>query len=399
MSVRKLAASLLTALAMLGGVNGVDAGDPTAHLPPADPFAFDPDFRWFEPVYDVDLMDMKAKHRAPTGWFATYDRLNLYGSRPETDNSQGSETKLDAGWGHRYEIGYMDQKNSGWTFNWTENNVAQAFFVRREAANRYNGGQVVGGGGGAGATDQFFGFSTPPGEANVLGSDYRFFDVGNTENVFKFDSYEFNKTWQLEPYHYGGILEPLIGVRWMRLEDHNIGTRLNSFNNLEGTNGQVGTILGTFDQLLTSQSLTDNEMFAGQVGFRYFKYRDRFTFSTGLKVFLGGNYQNAKTNQEEVFIVYPDGTTLSIGDPPTVIQADATNPSYERNEEYIVGFDIQGELGYQLTKMIKVRAGFQVIDIGTGVWRGGNSVGTVLGGDRDQDLVMVGATFGLTLNH
>ena len=138
MSVRKLTAGVFAILAMLGSITGADAQDPSTKLPPADPFAFDPDFRWFEPVYDMDLADMKAKHRAPTGYFGTYDRLRLYASRPETDNPQASETKIDSGYGHRYEVGYMTQKNSGFTFTYTEMGVAEADTVRFEAANRVN---------------------------------------------------------------------------------------------------------------------------------------------------------------------------------------------------------------------------------------------------------------------
>ena len=106
MSVRKLTASLLTTLVItLGGVAPIAAQDRTPIL--ADPFAFDPDFRWFEPVNDLDLADLKPQKRAHSGWFATYDRLALYGSRPETDDPNASEVKLDRGWGHRYQIGYM----------------------------------------------------------------------------------------------------------------------------------------------------------------------------------------------------------------------------------------------------------------------------------------------------
>ena len=398
MSVRKLTAGLLTVLAMLGGVARASAQEHFNNLPPADPFAFDPDFRWFEPVYDLDLADMKAKHRAPSGWFATYDRLHLYGSRPETDNPQDAETKLDSGWGHRYELGYMTPKDQGWTFTWTNNSVSAGFFVRREQANRYDGGDVINGSGDSGASDQFFGFPTPPGEGNNLGTSYRWFDVGDTENVMDFNSYELNKTWRLEPYHYGGILEPLVGVRWMRLNDTNRAIRLNSFANVTSPGTLIGDSPFSGDQLLTSQSITDNEMLGGQIGFRYFKYRDRFTFSTDFRVFSGANWQSSKTNTEELVVLY-DGPPVTVGDPPLSIQRTATLPSYERNEEAFVGFDIRGELGYQMTKMLSVRAGFQVIDIGTGVWRGGSAANNLFGGDQDQDLVMVGGTFGLTLNH
>ena len=80
MSVRKLASGVLAALALLGGAVIADAKDP---INVVDPFEFDPDFRWFEPVYDLDLLDMKPEKRAHTGWFATYDRLNLYAGRPD----------------------------------------------------------------------------------------------------------------------------------------------------------------------------------------------------------------------------------------------------------------------------------------------------------------------------
>lgn len=392
MSVRKLTASLLTALAMLGGVASVGAQE---HFPAADPFAFDPDFNWFEPVYDMDLADMKPSKRAPTGWFATYDRLNLYGSRPETDEFQTAETKLDSGYGHRYEIGYMiPGADTGWTFNWTNNDIWASSIVRREALNRYNGSQVIGG---EGENDAFgaFGFDTPPGVRNNEGFSYRFYDVTDTENIARYDSYELNKTWRLEPYHYGGILEPSVGVRWMRVEDRN------AFQTFEQGAVIEDTIIGPVplpfagEQLTTNSAITDNEMFGGQLGFRYTKTQNRFTFSGNFQAFFGGNWQNSKSQISQLTVLYDD---VAIGDPPIFIDREATTPVYSRNEEFFVGFDVRGEVGYQLTKMIQVRAGFQVIDIGRGVWRGGD--GTVLpGGDNDQDLLMVGGTFGLSLNH
>jgi hypothetical protein len=49
--------------------------------------------------------------------------------------------------------------------------------------------------------------------------------------------------------------------------------------------------------------------------------------------------------------------------------------------------------------MISVRGGFQLIDVARGLWRGGDlDNGILRGGDNDQDLQMLGATFGVTLN-
>ncbi|KAA1259445.1 hypothetical protein LF1_19770 [Rubripirellula obstinata] len=386
MSVRKLTAGVLTILAMLGSIAGVSAQEHFNNLPPADPFAFDPDFRWFEPVYNMDLADMKAKHRAPTGWFGTYDRLSLYGSRPETNDSQSAETKLDNGWGHRYEVGYMTPEKSGWTFNWTEMGVSEGNYIRHEAANRVNENAIV-----SNVQQDSFPFET-----NVPGTNYRFFDVGDSTNIFNYDSYELNRTWRMEPYHYGGILEPMIGVRWMRIDDISLSTRLNTDGDLTGA-GVIGDLPG-FDQLLSDQSITENEMFGGQIGFRYFKYRDRFTYSADFRVFSGGNWQCSTSFSDELLIDY-GGTPVGEGDDVVGVQRDRTATTYERNEDIFVGFDVRGELGYQLTKMVSIRAGFQIIDIGTGLWRGGSQQGRITGGDMDQDLFMVGGTFGLSLNH
>ena len=93
------------------------------------------------------------------------------------------------------------------------------------------------------------------------------------------------------------------------------------------------------------------------------------------------------------------GHGVGEGDDVTDVQEAATALISEDNQETFVGFDVRGELGYNITKMITLRAGFQIIDVGTGVWRGGLPIGNVPGGDQDQDLFMVGGTFGLTLNH
>lgn len=405
MSVRKLTASLLTALAMLGGAALVSAQD---KFPVADPFAFDPDFNWFEPVYDMDLADMKPSKRAPTGWFATYDRLNLYGSRPELNEPQipggagttNADFKLDSGWGHRYEVGYMlPGEDNGWTFNWTKNDVSEHFAVRRERLNLFNDGQLPGGGTGDSAIGAF-GFQARDGVRNNEGFSFRFVDIGRTQNVINYDSYELNKTWRMEPYHYGGILEPLVGLRWMRLHD------LNSRDNFAlVAPDAVGDPQGTIGEELTKVSaFTENEMFGGQVGFRYMKTRDRFTFTSDFKVFFGGNWQSSAVDRSVETIFYNNPTT--VGDDPVFIRFDDDReaPVFARNEEFFVGFDLRGEVGYQLTKLLQVRVGAQMINIGRGVWRGGPGGAGIVGGeipsgDNDQDYLQVGGTFGLALNH
>jgi hypothetical protein len=385
MSVRKLTASLLTALAMLGGVASVQG---QVHAPPADPFAFDPDFRWFEPVTDMDLADMKPKKRAHTGWFATYDRLALYSTRPETDEPGSLDTLMDRGWGHRYEIGYMlPGEDKGWMFNWTEYHVGAFFTVRQERLNRFidpDGGDLT--------FAPPFGVPVRQNEGNNLGYNFRFYDVQDSDNMIAYDSYELNKTWRMEPYHYGGILEPMVGINWMRIRDVNF---FQDYTSSAENPPLVGPNFTDAELLTTAVATTENEMFGGQLGFRYFKFRDRFIFSSNFRAFFGGNWQNTKSQIASILTSY-DGD----GQGDNVIRQfdSASEPVYSRNEEFYVGFDVRGEIGYQLTKLLSIRCGFQFIDIGRGLWRGGDG-NVVPGGERDQDLQMFGATVGLNLNH
>ncbi len=89
------------------------------------------------------------------------------------------------------------------------------------------------------------------------------------------------------------------------------------------TTGQPLTYLpligpfGSAEQLTSVGAWTDNEMFGGQLGFRYFKFRDRFTFSSDFKAFFGGNWQ-CSTSQTSVYTAIYDlnANAVTIGDPP-----------------------------------------------------------------------------------
>src|SRR5688572_18250570 len=58
--------------------------DPDLTHPFIEPLTFDPDFQFFAPA-EVDRIgsDMEA----PLGWFATYDRLHIYVTRPQDEAS------------------------------------------------------------------------------------------------------------------------------------------------------------------------------------------------------------------------------------------------------------------------------------------------------------------------
>ncbi len=393
MSVRKLASGVLAALALLGGTISADAKDPIRVV---DPFEFDPDFRWFEPVYDLDLLDMKPEKRAHTGWFATYDRLNLYAGRPDVFKPDTGENRLDGGWGNRYELGFMlPGEKHGWMFNWTKMNVFAADTFQQERVNRFIPPADDGAAADYPPLTQPFGFPVRLSEANNLGSNFRFYNVGETQNVFKYQSYELNKTWRMTPYHYGGIIEPLVGLRYMKLRD------INAFNNYTSSIYPPPPPEPVPDpieeQLITQKDITLNDMFGGQIGFRYFKPHDRFVLSTDFRAFFGGNWQSSKFQTISEYTQYDD-----VGvDAEVINMATEQSPAiFTENSEFYFGYDVRAELSYQVTKMFSVRAGMQAIQIGRGVWRGGQGrPGTLAGGDKDQGLFMFGATFGMNFNH
>ncbi|MEO1616505.1 MAG: hypothetical protein AAFV88_11685, partial [Planctomycetota bacterium] len=171
------------------------------------------------------------------------------------------------------------------------------------------------------------------------------------------------------------------------------------FSTSDDVDGTPFLDAGAAEQLIIDTTETTNEAFTGQLGFRYFKFVNRFTFSTDFRVFSGINFQDSfGTTYTETTIYGPT--------PPIAEDADVTNfivnetgRIYTRNDEFFLGFDVRGELSYQLTKMLSVRAGFQLIDIERGLWRGGNNIGQLTGGRNDQDFLMVGGTFGATLNY
>lgn len=397
MSVRKLAAGLFTTLLTLGTVSTALGQGREPFL--ADPFAFDPQFRWFEPVYDIDLEELKPEKRAAEGWFATYDRLNLYGSRPETvdQNFEGGELQLDQGWGHRYELGFIrPHKDTGLTFTYTENNVNELFRVTNESANRFVDPDDAGGS----TTTNTRGQTTPAAEGNNLNFQNRFVDEERTINQLDYESYEFNKTWRLTPYHYGGILEPMVGFRYANLHDTNLIDDFNRAIDLTDTLNptNVGS-LGLQDSLLRREADTENQVYLGQAGFRYFKQQGRFNFVADFRGFLGGANQVSSTRQTTFTQAFGGDATVAVGTPGVLTQTDSTQPIIRRDESFVAGFDLRGTVGYQLTRMIQVRAGFQLVDFATGIWRGGAGDDALLNGDRDQDFVLFGGTFGISLNH
>lgn len=392
MSVRKLTFGLLAAAALLAGQQVVVAQE---HLPVADPFHFDPDFRWFEPVYEADLLDMKPSKRASTGWYGSYDRMVLLFSRPDTDillepNGSDYSDGFDRGWGNRLELGYMLEKNSGWSATWhniSGPNSYETLLVER--LNRLNEEDLAGpdtgddggdGGGDGGGNFNQFGQLLPSADRNLHYFNERLYELADSVNVLSAHSFEINKTWRMEPYHYGGILEPLVGLRYFGVTDRWQRERYSRGVDIDDN---------PIETLSHSGASAKNNMFGGQLGARYFKYYNRVTYSAEFRAMGLHNFQNHRTVSEQIVTTY-DG----IGIGSEVISEVLTRNTliHQDNSEFVVGYDIRGEVSYQLARHFQLRGGLQLIDLARGVWRGERF------DSNDQRLFMVGATFGFAIN-
>lgn len=353
-------------------------------LPPHDPLMLDADYQWFEPITAADLADLKPKKRANTGWYGGVDRLNLWATRPE---NEPSSWLLDRGTGYRLDLGYMLDNDHGWAMSYLDFSVNASEGFDRERLNRYNLGALEGEPEVVGPP---FGELVPVSDDNNFGFNNRFVPIRNSENIADFRSLELNKTWRLEPYHYGGMLEPLVGMRYMRFID--TYQRMNYSTGLLPNPTDVEDFLAA-ETVGTEMSQATNDLIGGQIGFRYFKFVDRFRYSAELRVFALGSYQ---TNRQHSFteITLYEGDTVEPGDEIAHFQEVSTRPVYGKNNDFAWGFDIRSELSYTLSRMIELRSGIQVIDIEQGIWRGRLSDNT----SRNQRALMAGLTFGVTLN-
>ncbi len=197
--------------------------------PFSEPMAFDPDWQFFAPVQLQDLTDLTARQRANHGFFLTFDRMQVGLTRSNTESGSHS---IDFTYGNRYDFGWMKNNESGWTFSAQDIGGPNLYNQYEQARlNDFNAADTITG------TPSRSGF-LPSGQGNDPTSLQRTYLIQDSINVASFRSFEANKTWRFEPYRYGGIIEPLIGLRYMSFTDqaHN-----DTYNFFEGTYGQAGT--------------------------------------------------------------------------------------------------------------------------------------------------------------
>jgi len=371
-----------------------------SHLPIADPLEFNPDHRYFEPIYDVDLAGMKPEQRANTGWFGAYDRMYLWVSNPEgrEDYTEGAY-----GWGNRYDIGYMLEEDNGWASTIYHmggpNDYDKLTITRLDLSNPQDPRVIdprfplipISNGDGDDDDDALGVFIVPPEFGNNPNLGYRGVVIKNSVNVFGMSGFELNKTFRLDPYMHGGILEPFFGFRYVQLKDTFLRMNYNTFG-LDVDND--GTADFNVEQINRFRANTKNDMFGGQVGGRYTYYRQRWVLSAEFRAFALQNFQHHSERDRTKYSIYDTDNTF-LGDDWTLFGLNGpVSPlvDYDHNGEFVWGGDLRAEAAYTLTKYVDLRVGFQYMQYAQGVWRG------TFQDPNDQSVVLAGVTFGIAVN-
>ena len=372
---------VLAAFAVVGQAGFSNEG----YHPFSETMSFDPDWQFFAPVQLQDLQDLTARQRANTGFFVTYDRLNIGLNRSDTE---AASNKIDYTWGNRFDFGWMNNKESGWMFS--AMNVSGPNVYNQFEQQRLN---------------QFITVATnvaiqPESFRNDFANERKYI-IQDSVNVGSFASFEANKVWRMEPYRYGGILEPMVGLRYAFFGD-------GAANDVYATGVIPAVPAGgippppplqagqSFETLLRDRVQTDNNMLLGQAGFRYTKFINRWTLSNDMKFFGGHVYQTQSSSQTT--------TTSSYATPPAVGVVALTDNlhtatfSGRRGEASTIGFDLRVEGAYKASKYLDLRGGFALLYFARGIWRGSTNTEQGNQFSDNQNLVMPAFTFGVALN-
>ena len=371
---RSIRMFVLAALAVAGQAGFSQEG----YHPFSEPMSFDPDWQFFAPVQLQDLQDLTARQRANTGFYVAYDRMQIGLNRSDTEQASN---KIDFTWGNRFDFGWMNSKESGWMFsalNVSGPNVYNQFVQQRR--------------------NQFI---LPATNATLLppyqndDALLRKFIIQDSVNVGSFSSFEANKVWRMEPYRYGGILEPMVGLRYAFFGD-------GAANDVYRTGALLNVavppaIVGSFEDIFRDRVQTDNNMILGQVGFRYTKFMNRWTLSNDFKFFGGHVYHSQSTSRVTTETTYANPVPIGV---TSLTENNVTTSFYSgrRGEASTIGFDLRVEGSYKATKYLDLRGGFAMLYFARGIWRGST---VTEGGNQfsdNQNLVMPAFTFGIALN-
>ena len=326
------------------------------HLHPfIDPVSIQRDGQFFAP-FEMDVYGDLAP--ANTGWFGTYDRMYIYVTRPEIEQSY---TMGDFTWGNRFDLGYMTEEEHGWFVS----------IMHIDGPTQFDHTTV----------------DRPP-AADPLDPLTLFTDLDlyDSENSASFTNVELNKIWRLEPLHDGGIIEPFLGLRYGKFNNLD---RVDTFQLLDIALNPVprGGTGVAFEELTIDKAVQTNQMIMGQLGVRLHKRVNRWILSSEVRGFAGQNFQDLVIDVN-TFLDSPG----ALGGADTGTEIRTHTRSYEHAAEFVIGTEVRAEAAYEVTRDIGIKFGLEFMHIGRGIAR---SRTTEL---NDEDVTAVGLTFGAVYN-
>lgn len=386
-----------------------DGNNPDLAQPFIEPFTFGSDFQFFALA---DYGDFGNGPDANTGFFATFDRLYIWVTRPDDQVAprpwigSGGQTLADQangdfGWGNRFDLGYMSEEDHGWMMSFWHldgpNYFDQFVIERVDVIDLADAPDTTIDlrGGGTGNSENPNLQTLPRRDENNFFTDDRSYIINNSVNASDLTSWEVNKTFRARSLHYGSVVEPFFGFRYAKFQDF---FRRDTYQRYDDTTGAPlgpglpippSDITNFFiEDFRTMRAQFDNHLVGGQLGLRWFKQKERWNLSGELRVFAFQNFQSFTTS-DNLERTYFQSLTVD-GDIDTVV--------YDRDEtaahttEFVFGTEIRAEAAYAVTRDFQLRAGMAFMEFGRGIGRGASVA------NNDQDVTMIGATFGFNVN-
>jgi hypothetical protein len=402
MSLTRTFSCLAAALLAIAWVASAAFAEHPQFQPFIEPDYFNPDLQFFAPA---EVSEFGNGEPPNTGFYATYDRLYVNINRPDGDNfvpnfrftpdplppfevvpydpglatlgTLWSPWEGDFTWGNRFDFGYMTEDKVGWNIvAWSVSGPNEFLVTRQERVSPLNeDGPPV-------DPDEVV---FPIQDRNPL--DYY---LKNSINNATMSSVELNRVWRRKEFHGGGVFEPMIGVRFMKINDF---VRRDRYARFEVSILDFFPLFETADGPAEAYTINrthwENNMLGGQLGFRLSKTYGHWNLSCEGRAFSLANFQYFSSYQVRKYSVWQqpapaDELRLEL------IQKDQT---FNKNSEFAFGGEIRGEAAYELTRDISLRFGFTFTDVFKGVARGNH-----ISEYTDQDFIMGGVSFGLTMN-
>ncbi|MBI1901651.1 MAG: BBP7 family outer membrane beta-barrel protein [Planctomycetia bacterium] len=222
------------------------------------------------------------------------------------------------------------------------------------------------------------------------------FDILRLRSELGLWGLETNRVYRFDRLHYGGWLECLIGFRYFNFNEK---FGIDSISERESTSG-ADDVLPVTRAILSETRIdtdADNNLFTGQIGFRWWKKVHRFTCTLDGRAGVGFNWQAI----HQTYSLASDQLGRNTGLIPTYTGSGGNNDFHSTE---LTGFvDAKYTLAYQLTSNFSVRVGGTALYI-DGLARPTNMVNYslpnvgILGDSNRDHLIAWGYLFGFDFN-